>query len=941
MIYLLIDTCIWKQLVSKNQVNPDLLQIEYWVNNENVKVLCPDVLRKEWEKHRVKEAGSISKAVERQKKSIKLLAENSVDIIDQFDIEKGKNILMSQIEIIDKILFNSCISFNSSTEVKAKVIDHKQAEKAPFHNRKDSVDDALLIFSSLEYITEQETKELYFISGNKNEFGSPSNIEREIHADIIEDFNGLHVEYFTRTNVAILYLITEKSLPVLQTEDEDKPAGKDQPIEIDKSKPILDQIHEYISLRFNEVNNVPNHILTRSYPFKKEDSFFPYYSTFSLSTDNEELFEFFGSIKIAKDGNLEFSETKFINGVDEYEKKTKGVLKRLSSNLIFNLESKKSHKRINIRFPENKKCNCIKCKYNRFQFGEAFKDLIAKPKEIGDLLRLAYVQYQVGNFIDESKLLFQIAGKAKKQDKKTTQFITEYNLSKLSVFIRNYYWGENSQDELVKKLKGINLDNQFAKLKTSENEKLLVWIKNSSFYSEANDRIHKTVSKIRDHYYSQLKGDWSSNNQVWELINEFAEIDAFRNSNFIIYDAFSEFREMTEAFIEGLFASHAISEPHNSRLSSFDDWLIQKILYYGKADTIIKYFGRYNLKGLVYKPTSKKGDTFLELIDNFLSGYSETIKAFKEHCEKDNRYFWDKYNTFFSNILVLAGLCKLEKKQVDLIAKKLLYFLKKEKSIYPYNIKYVRFFINKKGNELNKSTLKSFLIFAINNGKYHSEDFFEAVANQIKKHGCIKLTDKQFEKIERISFQKCSKCKHTHSPILIVYIHQIIEDNTVREKIKLAIENSLSKSYNADLYYFAAIYEILGVDGNFFTQLVNASVPNPKHVSFRKAFSGEDDNRHPRINMLINLCYKYNVDLSSSQFDQFRKIDVYYDWLLDLENFNYDEFDPKWVSEYPTKYYFEKIKQITNIKDKISEYLKYNIEPQLERDYINIFCIEK
>ena len=661
-----------------------------------------------------------------------------------------------------------------------------------------------------------------------------------------------------------------------------------------------------------------------------------------MSTDNEELLEFFESVKIEKDGKLTFTKKEFTEGVKKYQEKTKMVLSRLSENLIFNLESKKSHKRINILYSDEKKSKCVTCRFFRFEFSEAFQELSTVPTELDEKFKLAYVQYQIGNYLKAEKLLTAISRESKKKKLNIRQFIAQFNLSKLSIFIRNHYWGENAQDKLVEKLKKINLEETYSELANTENEKLLDWIKSNSFYSESRDKIQETVTKIRDHYYSQLKGGWSSNNHIWQLINEYAKIDTFLNNNYIIYDGFNEFRELTEVFTEGLFASHAIDKTHSSRLENFDDWLINKIVFYAKSDKILKHFERYGLKEITYKQTSSVGDSFIELLTKFLDENSKTRNAFEKYCEGNNRHFWDRYNTIFSNLMVMAGLCDLKKSQVNEIAEKLLKFLKTEKSVYPYNIKYARFFINRKGKQINKSTLKGFLLMTIENGKTHGEDFIEAVAGQIKKHhGEIKLAAQDYTKFEKLAFDKCPVCKHVHSGNFMVLLYEIIGDEGKKEQIKQGIKNSLMSKYNTELYYTAAIYGILEPEGNLFEQFIKSAKPVPNRVSFKKIFTGKDDTRYPNLNMLINLCYKYGIVFSKKRFNDFWGIDNYYDWLLDMKGFDYCLFNPKWVSEYATQYYFKEIRKHEIIKKRICEYLIDNRDPQLERDFIELFCDEE
>lgn len=68
-----------------------------------------------------------------------------------------------------------------------------------------------------------------------------------------------------------------------------------------------------------------------------------------------------------------------------------------------------------------------------------------------------------------------------------------------------------------------------------------------------------------------------------------------------------------------------------------------------------------------------------------------------------------------------------------------------------------------------------------------------------------------------------------------------------------------------------------------------------------------------------------------------KKFDVYYLWLLDMNKFNYKNFQSSWIGEYPTRYYFEKIATSSKVKKAVEKQLKTNFNSKIENDYLNIF----
>ena len=102
-------------------------------------------------------------------------------------------------------------------------------------------------------------------------------------------------------------------------------------------------------------------------------------------------------------------------------------------------------------------------------------------------------------------------------------------------------------------------------------------------------------------------------------------------------------------------------------------------------------------------------------------------------------------------------------------------------------------------------------------------------------------------------------------------------------------------------------------------------------------FSGIDDNRFERVNSILNLCFKFNISTATEQFKPFKSLDSYYDWLVDMDNFNYDLFDSRWIREYATRFYYKKIHNNKRVKEKLDVIIKEKFDSNLERTYLNIY----
>jgi hypothetical protein len=927
---ILIDTCSWIDLLTED-TNKLLPHLEFWVNNDCINIISHQVIIEEWNKHKTKQKKRFTDSLNtKYRHTLEVVRKEKLSIPEQ--LEPNIQNIEQQIETIDKLLTDSII-LNVTDDIKILSSDRTISKKAPFHNKLDSTKDAYIIFSAIKYFKEQN-QDFLFISANKDDFGSPNNLELEIHPEITEDFPDVKISYFNDIGRAINSLRQELPISILpESVDDTSHRDSENKILVDKTKPILDQIFDYINLRHKEASFFPLSLFSSHYPFKENTYSYPYYSLFSLTFNNQKLFELFKSVNIENDNLVTITNPDFYKGVDNYQSKIENVLKGLTQNLIFNISDEKTRETLSIRYTNATNCECPKCSFRKFKFVESFKNLNTYNDK--DILESGYVHYLIGNYVTSAKKQVKATKIFKKKNENISNFISQFNSSKLSIFIRNNYYGENSQDDLVKNLKNIDLNHQALKLAKIEVGDFIEYLKNDKFYLNARSKIQLSTSKIIDHYYSQLNGGWSSNSEVWVLINEFAKLESFLNGNYIIYDKFQEFNEIFKTFLEGVFASHSINESHSSRLKNIDDWLINQILHYGDDKTINKFYRRYKLKKLSYKKTSNNGDSFEELIDNFFSNDGLRL-AFSKNCEKDNRRFWDYYNKVFKNLLTLVSICDFDSKFHNLFTDKLLSYLENEDFLHPLSYSCINIYLNRCGKQIENKLLSRFFKLGLNNSSYHNTEFFETLSN-ILTSGKIKLSQSEFQKIKNLAFEECRICGENHSDTIVIPIWESISNNDFKSEIGKIIEQRLQGKYDFNLFYLASIYDVIKLNKELLDKAIKESVPKNKKKSFKSIFSDVEDNRYDKVNSLLNLCFKYKLNTTTNDFKEYKELDKYYEWLIDMENFNYNEFNEKWISEYKTRFYFERIHSSKLTKAKLDEILKNKFDSKLEKDYLNIY----
>lgn len=198
---LLIDTCVWLDL-AKDYRNLDLLEIlDQVVQSGDVELIVPDLVIEEYfrSKDRV-----LASAVQAQKDHFKLVR-TAVRSFGQGDLEP---VLSKLDDVQNQVIVNGELSQATvemvemliksvePTEVdifaKSRAADRSLRQQAPFHIKKDSMGDALLIetyFGLVENMPADSDVTFAFVTTNTTDFSQPGGHTAVPHADFAGVFN--------------------------------------------------------------------------------------------------------------------------------------------------------------------------------------------------------------------------------------------------------------------------------------------------------------------------------------------------------------------------------------------------------------------------------------------------------------------------------------------------------------------------------------------------------------------------------------------------------------------------------------------------------------------------------------------------------------------------------------------------------------------------------
>lgn len=703
--------------------------------------------------------------------------------------------------------------------------------------------------------------------------------------------------------------------------------------QIDKSKHLLDQLYESITIYFDEFSYIPPHELLALYPFKQKNGGLSYYKGFEAYI-SEDLKNIFLEIK-----DSESITDPSIMLLEDVSKKANTIKRVLFTNGIEYVTSLHSSDYIKISYTEqgNESCDCCRCQFNKMNFKAALiaSSSLNENDNIDTIFKKGYIQYKLGNYITSYSHFKEGIKKAKKDNKWVLYGIGLFNIKKLKTFIEFNSFEHKDYENKLQEIKSIQFESEFLKIEQLQvfGVNFLRTLKNEMFYAESFIRVTNIFKAIEKHYYSQIDGGTSNNSYANNLLSELYQITSFLNYNFIIYDNFSDFDQLIDLACNGYICSYSMHDTQKSKLQHFNGNVLHQLLLYSKPDNLITYYKRYKSKPFSF-PLKENNSILYQFGIQFLNGIN--AKTDSSFLEEGNFKLSQINQNVFSNICVLLALSEVSNQEIESFIDTFLQLQEYQDIVHSNNIKYFKFLIFNKSSTLSYDAFERLLHLSLTHPVFHAGDYIDVLTDAIKNHhSCLKVPDSDIPKLILTYKDICVHCNQKHSKSDIIY-YWFICSSQGQKAIEDFILESLYSQFDPDLFYSASIFELVG-HSIFIDSFIEFAKPKSDRKTIREVFNWGTSPFSRPIDMLLNLLYNFNYDLNDKRFDVFRNYSLYYSWLFNLNGFDYTKFEPIWILNHPTLIFLDKFKPIPEIKDAVKKYLQSNNSPVLLKIHLEHF----
>lgn len=915
--YFLIDTNIWVYLMSHSWEKEELDKIEKLVQEDHIRLLVSELLLEEWQDQKRKKLRALKE----------LLSSAEKNVPEEITSSHLKPQFLQTDQTADRItsLLENGISFTVSDKVVVDIFNRSRKKLAPYHvaGNKPVQNDAAIYFSTVEYVQQEELVQFIFVSNNFHDFGDPKN-KQNLHPDLVQE--NIQIQYYHSIKQCFYILKELFPLSDFKSESESNASEVITFSDVNYEAPILDTLYKVLTLITEQINFVPVNILANINPFRIDDekASFSHYTNFIIYTNNIPLIDFFRTVEIQK-REVRFKEGSGYENSAENIEKIKFIIEFLNENLVYEIGSMSVGEPVDLRIADKENCDCISCNYKNLQFERVLSKLYDGTDT--DQLQKAFIAFQLGLYGTSLDYYYSIYKSAIQKNQKLLKYRMQLHLKWVSGFISSVYTKNNAA--VVNDIKSFNMQKEFETLSSSSifDRKIGAFLYDGIFNYHYSTEISDVLEQIRDNYNLQLGGGYSSNSNYWNLLGQYGEFESFIVSNCMPFTNYSNFKKTFEKFLEGIFLSYALNQYQPSRLKYLTGFHIHQMIFNGTPGKISELYVDFIQEKIALEEEAVP--ELEKMILNYFEGAAEFVSSSyaesfsrKVHELEHGKYFW--------NIIIIASIFKLHdtfiKRCGDLVFK----YLKETENISIPDLKYLGSFIIVNGKALGREYLQKIFKLFITNPTFHHRSLFSSFSRiQKTKPPTLISRRKDFEVISEMFLTKCKKCGSSHVDWLFDLLP--LMTRPFQKELSGIINNELEETFDHKIYYLASLHGIIDYRRFFSNYMEIFGAPSKGWKDHPFFLAGEIE--HPELSQLINLVFKYNIQLPEEFKERVKGYSDYYEWLIDMKNFNYEKFNPLWIIQFRTRYYLKEIFKHKKIREKVKLFLQTNPQPLLARTY--------
>jgi hypothetical protein len=207
MFRVLVDTCVWLDLAKDHRQQSLLHVLEELVRKREVALIVPRTGCEEFTRNK-------ARVVEESTRSLSGVLKRVKDVVDRFGDTRRKRVVLEQLNDVDhrlpilgesaiesiarieKLLATSPI-IETTDAVKLRAAQRAIDRRAPFHRQRNGIDDAVLIETYADCLTERAPRTRFaFVTHNTKDFSHPTANDKLPHPDIAPCFSRIRSLYF-------------------------------------------------------------------------------------------------------------------------------------------------------------------------------------------------------------------------------------------------------------------------------------------------------------------------------------------------------------------------------------------------------------------------------------------------------------------------------------------------------------------------------------------------------------------------------------------------------------------------------------------------------------------------------------------------------------------------------------------------------------------------
>lgn len=675
---------------------------------------------------------------------------------------------------------------------------------------------------------------------------------------------------------------------------------------------------------FSGINVFPQSIINKLNVFTGEEGSL-YGET--LSTDNEKFYNFLDNLSVnndiflLKDSNVEYAT------VDDFQNKVRHILNFLRVNWITHVtwkgRSKCKREKICVHnLFVSKGCDCERCSYSKLNFPRA-AELLKKGDDSIETefkLRKAYTFYLMADleksYKEHKKIIDQISiGK-----EPGIYIVAKYNLLQLKRMVDWQFFGEN-RHEILRELNNetFALDEI---LMPEHYIDIFKQISENRFVNNAISDIDHKLTDIRKQWYSDQFGGSSTNSYARNLIIEFLRSYNFVEYNHLIYNEYREFEVLVNKMLEGIIALYAINNPASSKYDHFGYTIIDMWLFHAEPSHVKHLLRRYEIKILDIEFSDIEYARLNEYISNLINSSSIISENFK----KENYTHNDKIKKLLQNYILIIAIVNLTQDQKDNLLGKYLILIDVLGEWYFTAFDYLDYYVHY--NETVSSENLEKIITLIKKYDHFHHDIFpnsiKLLCENYQEPQKLESALKEVIGIDDFSLDDfLDRNKFSDLPFLVDMLSLETKTN-----FKKALIAKLNNDFDSELFYLYSIFDVLDFNPSFFNQYLEQTPDFTIKKTGHEFMSGRKEPKNYHLDKVINLMFKFDLEFTPEiRALSNRAIDKdYYDWIMNIDEFDYSKFNSYWILHYKTASYFKVFKK--------SEKLKYELRKALKDNYI-------